>query len=153
MLTTPHTLVGLAIIKTFPHPLGLILSLISHFILDFCIPHWNPHLYTEMKKDSKISHFSTKIIFIDSFLAITFFLILVYQIMPNYNQIFLYILAVFFSTLPDLVKIPYYFFGYKNKVLAKYADFEHKYQADAGIFWGIATQILAVIASLKILLF
>lgn len=150
MLTTPHILIGIVIIKLFPYPLGaLILAFLSHFILDFFIPHWNPHIYTEMRKDKKISGSSLKVIFLDSLLALILFLILASKTLPNYQQIFLYGLGAFFAALPDLVEIPYYFLDSKNKLLAKYVDFEHKYQANGTFFWGTATQILIIIVSLR----
>lgn len=150
MLTTPHVLVGFVIVKFFPHPLGaLILAFLSHFILDFFIPHWNPHLYTEFKKNHKISHFSLKIIFLDSFLALTLFLILAFRTLPDWNQLFYYGLAAFFASLPDLIEIPYYFFNCKNKALLRYVNFEHTHQANGTFFWGMLTQVLVVIASLK----
>lgn len=153
MLTTPHVLVGLVIIQKIPHPLGLFLSLISHFILDFFIPHWNPHLYTEFKKGGKISDPSIKVILVDGFLAVALTLFFMSKSLPDLSQAFLYGLASFMAVLPDAIEIPYYFGGWKNKWLKKYVYFEHKYQASAGIFWGMLTQILVVVASLKILFF
>lgn len=41
MLSTPHLLVGAAIVKAVPEPLiGLPLAFLSHFVLD-TIPHWD----------------------------------------------------------------------------------------------------------------
>ena len=72
MLTTPHVLVALTILKIFPYPIpALFLILLSHFIIDFCIPHWNPHLFTELKKDGHVSFKSIWVILIDGFIALS----------------------------------------------------------------------------------
>lgn len=159
MLTTPHALVGLVIIQKIPHPIGLLVSLISHFLIDFFIPHWNPHLYTEFKKTGGISSSSIKIILVDGFLAVALTLFFMFKNLPagrqgllNLSQAFLYGLSSFMAVLPDAIEIPYYFLNWKSKCMKKYVYFTHKYQADAGIFWGMLTQILVVIASLKVLL-
>lgn len=154
MLTTPHILIGISIVKLFPNSvIALALAFLSHFILDFFIPHWNPHLYTEMKKNKKISFFSLKIIMIDSLLALSLFSFLAYKLLPNWQQIFFYGLGAFMASLPDLIEIPYYFFGFSNKLLKKYVNFEHHYQANGTFFWGILTQIIVVLACLKFLAF
>lgn len=154
MLTTPHVLVGLSILKITKSPvLAIILAFLSHFILDFFIPHWNPHLYTEHKKSGSISKNSLLIIFVDGFLALLFLAILSFQAWPDFSQIFLYGLVSLASVLPDLIEIPYYFLNWKNKWLAGYVRFEHKNQANGTIFWGLSTQVLVVIASLKELFF
>lgn len=154
MLTTPHVLTALVIVKIFPQPiLAIGLAFLSHFMLDFFIPHWNPHIYTEMSKDKKISLGSFKIIILDSLLALSIFLFLAYQTLPDINTILVYGTASFIAILPDLVEIPYYFFKSKNKLLKQYVDFEHKYQANGTFFWGMITQLLVVLASLKQLFF
>ena len=153
MLTTPHILVGLVIISKIPNVFGLLLSLISHFLLDFFIPHWNPHLYTEFKKAGKVSSFSIKTILVDGFLAVALTLFFMFKNLPNLSQAFLYGLSSFMAVLPDAIEIPYYFLSWKNKWMKKYVYFEHKYQANAGIFWGLVTQVLVVLACLKALLF
>ena len=149
MITTPHTLVGLAIVRLFPHPISLPLAFLSHFLMDFFFPHWNPHLYTEMKKDGKVSTKSKEIIVIDGLIAVMLTLSVMYRSLPNLNLSLLYGTAAFLAVLPDLIKIPYCFLGFKHKLLKKYIDFEHKYQASASLFCGITTQLLLVLACLK----
>jgi len=153
MLTTPHALVGLVIIQKIPYPIGLFASLISHFLLDFFIPHWNPHLYTEFKKTGRISSSSTKVILIDGFLAVAFTLFFMFKNLPDLSMVFLYGLSSFVAVLPDAIEIPHFFLSSKNKWMKKYIYFTHKYQANTGFFWGITTQVLVILASLKILLF
>jgi len=153
MLTTPHALVGLAIIQKSPNILGLFLALISHFIFDFFLPHWNPHLYTELKKTGKISFNSILVIIIDGLLAVGLTLFFMSKSLPNLNQALFYGLGPLMAVLPDLIEIPYYFLNYKANWLKKYVYFEHKYQANTNFLWGTLTQVLVVIASLKILFF
>lgn len=150
MLTTPHILVALVIVKNFPHPFeAIVLSLLSHFLLDFFVPHWNPHLYTEMNKKKKISSFSLKVIIIDSLISLISFSFFALKLLPNYNQLLIAGLAGIVAVLPDLIEIPYYFLHSKNKFLIKYVRFEHQKQMNANIFWGLITQILTVAACLK----
>ena len=154
MLITPHVLVGLVIIKIFPYPLGaFLLVLLSHFFLDFFIPHWNPHIYTEMKKNKKINLSSLVIILIDGLITTLIFTYLSYQALPNFGKIIIYGLTAFFSILPDLIEVPYYFFGSKNKKLISYVNFAHKYQSDGNVFWGVITQVLVILVCIKQLFF
>lgn len=154
MLTTPHSLVGILIASLITNPLLVFtLAIISHFVLDFLVPHWNPHIYTEFSNKGKISKNSFIITLIDGLIAAFFVLWVVLKNLGNYSQLFLIFLGVFGATLPDLVEIPYYFLGCKNKLLKKYVDFEHKHQAN-GTFWlGILTQLAVIILSLKFLIF
>jgi hypothetical protein len=152
MLTTPHALIGLVIISRLPNFLGLFLSLLSHFILDFFVPHWNPHLYTEFKKDKKVSSSSVKVILIDGFLAVGLTLYFMAKALPNLNQAFLLGLSSFMAVFPDLAEVPYYFFNYKARWMKKYVYFTHKYQTNGVFFWGIITQVAVIIASLGLLL-
>jgi len=150
MLTTPHVIVSLAIFKIYPHPLeAVLLSFLSHFILDFFIPHWNPHLYTEFKKQGKISLNSIIIILIDGFIALTLISFLSFKALPDISQVFWYLACAGAAVLPDLIEIPYYFLNWKNKILTQYVNFEHKNQAKSDGIIGILTQVLIIIASLK----
>jgi len=153
MLTTPHALVGLVIINKSPNFLGLFLALISHFILDFFLPHWNPHIYTEFKKSKKVSYSSLKIILVDGILAVILTLFIMSKNLPNLTQTFLFGLAAFLAISPDLIAIPYYFLKQKNKLLKTYIAFERKYQSHCEVFWGMITQIIVVLVCFKILLF
>jgi hypothetical protein len=154
MLTTPHVLTALAILKLVPNPIyAVILAFLSHFILDWFIPHWNPHLYTEHKKTGRVSHSSLAVIFFDGALTLTILGILSFIAWPDIGQIFTYGLVSVAATLPDLIEIPYYFLRSKNGLLKKYVTFEHKNQANGNMFWGIATQVLVIIASFKQIFF
>jgi hypothetical protein len=154
MLTTPHVLVALTIVKLVPNPLAaLLLCLLSHFLIDFFIPHWNPHLFTEFKKAGRVSNFSITVILADGFLALGLLGALAYKTLPNYQQIFLYGLGTFFGVLPDLIEVPHYFLKWQNNWMKKYVDFQHKNQSNGNAFWGVITQLLVIAACLKQLFF
>lgn len=151
MLTTPHVLVGLAVIKTMPNLGGLVLAFLSHFLLDFFVSHWNPHLYTEFHKSGRISSSSVKIIIIDGLIAVCLTLFLMYQSLPDLGSALLIGGAAFFAVLPDLIEFPYYFLNYKKNWLKKYVNFEHKHQAASSFCWGMITQVLVSLAALRVL--
>jgi len=62
VLETPHVVVAAAIAVNVANPaLAIPLALGSHFVLEK-VPHWNPHLNTELKKFGKVSAQSTNIV-------------------------------------------------------------------------------------------
>ena len=146
-MTTPHVLLGIVLITKLPLSLGIPAALLSHFALDFLIPHWNPHLFTEMKAKGKISQNSIMIILIDGAIAALF---LGYFALMGYSLILL-ALGAFLATLPDWIEIPFYFLKVKRPLLVKYVTFEHNHQAKANPFWGILTQLIIIILSLGLL--
>jgi len=148
MLTTPHVLLGAALITKLPLSLGIPAALLSHFALDFLIPHWNPHLFTEMKAKGRISQNSIMVILIDGAIATLF---LGYFALMGYSLMLL-ALGAFLATLPDWIEIPFYFLKVKRPLLVKYVTFEHKHQAKAKPFWGILTQLTIIIFTLWLLL-
>ena len=151
MLTFPHTVVAAAIVKLIPNPLiSLPLALASHFFLDFAIPHWNPHLYTEYKKNGKISKKSITVILIDGLLAFFLCLYILLYYWPNIQDIAVYAAAIFLATLPDTIEIPYYFLKCKSQWLKKYVNFEHKHQSNGSFAWGMITQLIVVVFGLLI---
>ncbi|HUV47326.1 MAG TPA: hypothetical protein VMW29_04275 [Candidatus Bathyarchaeia archaeon] len=152
MLTTPHSLIGMVVITRFPNFLGIILAIVSHFLLDFFIPHWNPHLYTEFKQNKKISSSSYKLVILDGLIGVSLTLFFMWRLLPDVKLAFLTGLGSFMGVFPDSLEIPYYFLGYKAQWMKFYADFSHKYQSNGVFVWGMITQILVVLACLKVLL-
>ena len=149
MLTLPHTLVALVIVKFIPDPLiALPSALLSHFLLDFYVIHWNPHLYTEYKKAGRISSSSLLIILVDTLLALGFCFYVVNHYWPNLALILVFAGAVFLATLPDTIEIPYYFFGVKNRWLTRYIKFQHEHQSNGSFYWGLLTQAILVFVCL-----
>lgn len=144
MLTTPHALLGIYLASHLNPWIALPAALISHYLFDFFYPHWNPHLFTEMKKKGKLSKQTLRIILIDTFTAISFLIYFSYKIYPNIHQIIILFAGAFLAILPDLLEIPFYFLKSKNKFIQKIVTFEHHHQAKANLFWGSFSQIIVI---------
>jgi len=144
MLETPHVAFGIAIATAIPNPLiSIPLAFASHFVLDM-VPHWNPHLNTEMKKFGKLTDKTLLIIAID--LACSLLL----TIFTAGTNITFYLVALV-SILPDMAEGPYFLWGYRNKYLDIVLRFQRSIQANANMFWGILTQILVLLGALYII--
>lgn len=93
MLSTPHLLVGAAIIKVVPEPaIGLPLAFFSHFVFD-SIPHWD---------GSPRAPFNTKTTFgivVDYLVGVS----LVYLTTVGFENQYLIWLGAFLATLPDFI--------------------------------------------------
>ena len=101
MLETPHVVVGAAIAYHVPNPLIAIpLAFASHFVLEK-VPHWNPHLNTELKKYGKVTSQSTKIVIADVTLSLIAGFYIASLVLPNYAHAATILLACFASVLPD----------------------------------------------------
>ena len=144
MLETPHVALGVAIAVAIPNPLiSIPLAFVSHFMLDM-VPHWNPHINTEMKKYGKLTNPTFFIIGVDLTLA------LILTIVVAKSNPYIY-LASFMSILPDIAEGPYFLFGWRNKYLDKILKFQVSIQAKANMFWGLLTQILIILGALYII--
>jgi hypothetical protein len=147
MLTTPHALIGALIILKTQNPIwGFFLAFLSHFIFDFFVPHWNPHIYTEKNAQGKISKKSFLIIITDILIANLGLLIISLSLQLNLVNAVLLWIGAFFAVIPDLIEAPYYFFDFQNNLLNKYIQLEHNHQLDAGPFWGVVTQLITLTA-------
>lgn len=141
MLETPHVALGSAIAVAIPNPIiSLPLAFASHFILDM-VPHWNPHINTEMNKFGKLTKQTLTIISVDMIFAI----LLTVWLAKSNPYVYL---ASFLSILPDLAEGPYFLYGWKNKYLDIILKFQRSIQANANLFWGLVTQILIIAGSL-----
>lgn len=148
MLETPHVAVGAAIAAKVHPALALPAALASHFILDK-IPHWNPHAYTEVKTNGRISSTTILISVADVFLALSLGIFIAYRALPNYTHAGVIIAASFLSVLPDVSKSPYFFFKKLRKGgLKKWVDFERSLQVDTNFILGNITQVGIIAMSL-----
>jgi hypothetical protein len=147
MLTTPHVLAGMALATQLPFPWGLPLALLSHFVLDFLVPHWNPHLFTEMKREGKLSARSLRVITLDGLAA---GLSVIWFSWANPTSPLW--LGAFLGVLPDFMEIPYYLFHIKQPLLIRFVTFEHLHQAKADPPLGIVTQLAVMAIALSLLL-
>ncbi len=139
MLETPHVALGAAIAVSIPNPLiSIPLAFASHFILDM-VPHWNPHINTEMKTYGKLTKPTLLIIGVDLVLAIAL------TIFVAGTNPYIYI-AAFMSILPDIAEGPYFLFGFRFKYLDVILRFQRSIQAGANVFWGLLTQVLIIVA-------
>lgn len=142
MLLTPHILLGIYFALFYNPILAIPAALISHLLVDFFLPHWNPHLFTEMKNCGQLCQKTLIIIAIDCLLAGSFVAYFLIQNMNNLPKILVILVCSLLSILPDIIEIPYYFLKSKNKILVAFINFNHKYQAKAGFFWGSLSQLV-----------
>jgi len=147
MLETPHVAVGAAIATKIPNPLiSIPLAFASHFLLDK-IPHWNPHLNTELKKFGKVSKNGTLIVAADVTLSLLVGGFFASTTLPNTAHAITVLLASFASVLPDVIEGPYFFLRWDNSLIKKWIKFQKSIQVDTAFVPGVVTQILTVAAS------
>jgi hypothetical protein len=148
MLSTPHAVVGAAIAASVSNPaLGLPLAFVSHFVLDK-VPHYNPHLNTELKENGKVTKKSTKLILFDITLAFIMSLAIASTALPDIGRFIVIMLGALMGILPDLIEAPYYFLRKKSDFVLKWIKFQKSIQTDTSIVPGMATQVVTVIATL-----
>lgn len=146
MLETPHVAIGALIATKIPNPfIAIPLAFVSHFVFER-VPHWNPHINTELKTNGKISTKSLQIIIADSALALITGSYIAYRALPNVGHAATIMAASFAAILPDLIEAPYFFLKYKNKFLMKVLAFQKSIQVDTTPFWGLTTQIITIAA-------
>lgn len=144
MLETPHVAVGAAIATKIPNPfISIPLAFLSHFVLEK-VPHWNPHLVTEMKTYGAPTKKSVTIIMIDVGLALVTGSLIAWNSMPDTNKVIVIYLASFASVLPDLIEFPYFFLKMRNKFLVTWLRWQKALQADTTPFWGLLTQFVTI---------
>ncbi|OGM21581.1 hypothetical protein A2955_04155 [Candidatus Woesebacteria bacterium RIFCSPLOWO2_01_FULL_37_19] len=147
MLETPHVIVGAAIATKVVNPaLALPLAFGSHFILER-VPHWNPHLNTEKNKFGKITVVSTKIVILDVVLSLVGGFYIASRVLPDTGRFITILAACILAALPDLIEGPYFFLNMKSKLIERWIAFQKSLQVDTGIFTGLLTQLITVIAT------
>lgn len=147
LLETPHVIVAAAIAYKIGNPaLSLPLALGSHFILEK-VPHWNPHLNTELKKYGKLTPLTMKIIFADIAFALVAGFYIASLALPDTNRALFILFACFLGALPDVAEAPYFLWHKKNLFLEKLVSFQKSVQNDTSIIPGIATQVITVFAA------
>lgn len=148
MLETPHVIVGAAIAAKITNPLlSIPLAFGSHFILDM-VPHWNPHINTELKNNGKVSKQSISIIVGDLVLAGASALAIAHSFSTgNANMAYIFAGGVA-GIMPDVVEGPYFFLGWKNKLIKGWLSFQKSIQTDVSVVPGVLTQIATMIAAI-----
>lgn len=148
MLETPHVFVGAAIATKIPNPLIAIpLAFASHFVLEM-VPHWNPHLNTEVDKFGHITKKSTIITAIDSTLALGSGTFIAYQFLPDWGHAATIFFACFASVLPDVIEAPYFFLNIRSRIIEKWITLQKSIQNDVSIIPGLATQLATIAAAI-----
>lgn len=146
MLELPHTVVGAAIAAKIGNPaLSLPIALASHFVLDL-LPHWNPHLNTELKNHGKITSRTTLFVATDVFLSLAGGLLIASTVLPDTNRFILVILGALMGILPDLIEAPYFFLGLRWEPIERLIKFQKSIQNDARPFLGVLTQVILLAA-------
>lgn len=147
MLETPHVIVASAIAYKVGNPyLAIPLSFVSHFVLE-TVPHWNPHIMTEMKKFGEITKKSKLIIACDVILAFFSGFYIASTVLPNTGLFWTIIFSSFFGVLPDLIEAPYFFLKWKNSFLNWWIKGQKAIQSDANPIPGILTQAITIFAA------
>lgn len=146
MLLTPHSTLGSTIAKKINNPfLSLPLVFLTHFLADTIIPHWNPHIYTELEKNKTIGRKNFAIILADFLLSLLLSFSFASKALPDAKKAVIIFSGGIVAILPDFFEIPFYFVGSRNKWLVKYVKFHHRHQIDVSFIPGMAIQI-AIIA-------
>jgi hypothetical protein len=144
MLELPHAIVGATLATKINNPfIALPAAFLSNFILDL-LPHWNPHLYTDLKNKGKISKKNLIIVLADSFLGLILGVFLAVRFYPNLDKIFLILAGCFFAVIADLVEAPYFFLNSKNKYILKLISFQRSLQWNAPPLPGLLSQLILV---------
>lgn len=148
MLELSHTIVGAAIAAKIGNPaLALPLSLASHFALDL-VPHWNPHLNTEIKKYGRLKKKTLYFIGLDVLASLIAGFFLAAQYKPDIYLMATVLLGGLMGVLPDLVESPHFLFNKRWEPIEKLIKFQKSIQNDAHPIIGISTQVIIVSAAL-----
>lgn len=147
MLETPHVLVGAAIATKIPNPLiSLPLAFASHFVLDM-VPHWNPHLNTELRKYGRITDKSTLIVATDIVVSLILGLFVALNFSGDSTQMLTILLGGFAGVLPDVVEGPYFFLNWKNELVHRWLMFQKSIQVDTTAVAGLLTQLATIVTT------
>jgi len=148
VLETPHVVVGAAIAMKVVNPaLAIPLAFGSHFVLDR-IPHWNPHLNTEVKENGKPTKKSSIVVIVDVCASIAIGVFIASRALPSTSHATTILIASFASVLPDVIEGPYFFLGMKSRLIKKWIAFQKSFQVDADIIPGLLTQIITIAVAL-----
>ncbi len=148
MLELPHAIVGATIAAKLGNPaLALPLSLASHFALDL-LPHWNPHLNTEIKTRGRLSNTTFYIIAADVVASVIAGTYIAGQFLPDRTMFTYVIFGAFLGVAPDVVEAPHFFLGMRIPFIETLLKFQKSIQNDAPPLLGLSTQVIVILASL-----
>lgn len=145
MLETPHAALGAAIaVKTGNPLLALPLAFLSHLPLEV-LPHWNPHTYTEIKTNGKLSNGTLAVIAIDVVTSLGVGFWIASTTLPDFKKAATIIAACFFAVLPDLMESPYFIFGSRHPFFERLIKFQRRFQFNVSPIPGLIFQALVVL--------
>lgn len=146
MLETPHVVVGAAIATKIVNPfLAIPLAFGSHFLLER-VPHWNPHLNTEIKKYGHVTKKSTYIVIGDVFLSLALGGFIASRALPDTGHALTILIASFAAVVPDVMEGPYFFLKMKSNFITKWISFQKSLQVDTTPLPGLLTQLVTIAA-------
>lgn len=144
MLSTPHVIVGAAIATKIHNPiLALPIAFCSHLVLEM-VPHWNPHLNTEMRTHGRLTKQTMIIIVADTAIAAASGLFLAVTFGGSTMQTLNILGCSVAAITPDIMEAPYFFLHKKNKFLMMWLKFQKSLQSDAEVIPGLATQVMTM---------
>ena len=147
MLETPHVIVAAAIAFKIGNPaIALPLALGSHFILEK-VPHWNPHLNTELKKYGSLTDQTKNIIVADTVASILGGTYIASLVLPDTIHAATILAACFMGALPDIAEAPYFLWHKKSKFLENLVKFQKSIQNDTSLLPGLLTQAATILAA------
>lgn len=150
MLSLPHAAVGASIASLIPIPLiSIPLSFLSHFIADY-LPHWNPHLDTELKKHGGLTPLTQFVIATDFFIALIFIAVLSLQ-QPSQIQTVNIALSSLAAIAPDLVEAPHYFLNLKLPLVDRLIHHQRHNQNHVAFLPGFLVQLFIFSVCLLVL--
>lgn len=146
MLSTPHILVGAAIVKAIPNPvISLPLAFLSHFALD-SIPHWDGSPKAPFNKKTSFG------IIADYAFGLT----ILYLLTSGLDNQTLIILGGFLGTLPDFILGTYRHFV---SIFSQYSfvripnEFHMTIQRNVTFWPGLVISIITSAISILILIY
>lgn len=151
MTATGHALIGTIIAAKFNNPyLAVPLSFVSHFAFDV-LPHWDPGTHHREKTKRRLFYEATADVLV-GFVA-SYFLYIMITAEANFLLLYACVIA---AQLPDWITAPYFILNIKHPLVA-WSKWTYKIQHVLNNrlenpFWGVMTQIGAVVAT-YILLF
>jgi hypothetical protein len=147
VLETSHVIVAAAIGYKIDPYLSFPLAFASHFVLE-TIPHWNPHLMTEMKKFGKITEKSKAIIVVDVLLSLFCGFFIASMALPDTTRFLTIILCAFLGVLPDLIEAPYFFLNKRGGILEWWVRMQKSIQSDTNLTLGMISQAAVALISI-----
>lgn len=110
------------------------------------VPHWNPHLNTEIKTYGSITKRTRNIVILDIATALLSGIFIASQASSATHSLTI-LLASFAAVSPDVVEGPYFFLKWRTKLVEKWIKFQKSIQSDASPLFGLSTQVATVMAS------